>query len=75
MIYIPRDFQRKLAQIELELAIFDAFTGAKIPELSRKYEMTINGLRCLITRVGAKLASSRPELQLDTVEPRKIARR
>lgn len=36
-IYIPCDFQRKLAKTELE--IFDAFTGANIPELSRKYEM------------------------------------
>ncbi|MGJ7605446.1 hypothetical protein GNX71_29215 [Variovorax sp. RKNM96] len=67
MIYIPRDFQRKLAQIELE--IFDAFTGANIPELSRKYEMTDSGLRRLITRVRAKLASSRHEQQLDMLEP------
>ncbi|MDP9910841.1 Mor family transcriptional regulator [Variovorax boronicumulans] len=68
MIYIPRDFQRKLAQIE-QLEIFDAFTGANIPELSRKYEMTDSGLRRLITRVRAKLASSRHEQQLDMLEP------
>lgn len=67
MIYIPRDFQRKLAQVELE--IFDAFNGANIPELSRRYQMTDSGLRRLISRVRAKLAASRQEQQIDMLEP------
>ncbi|WP_219211884.1 Mor transcription activator family protein [Variovorax boronicumulans] len=66
MIYIPADFQWKLAQVELE--IYDAFNGSNYIELARRHGMTESGLRRLIARVRAKLASFRHEQQLDMLD-------
>lgn len=67
MIYFPQDFQRKLAKTELE--IIDAFVGDNYLELARLHGMTESGMRRLIKRVRAKLASFRHEHQLDMLEP------
>ncbi len=67
MIYFPRDYQRELAKLELE--ILDQFDGRDYLTLARRHDMTESGVRRLINRVRAKLAARRHEQQLDFLEP------
>ncbi|MBB1601548.1 hypothetical protein A9977_16020 [Variovorax sp. UMC13] len=66
-IYFPTDYQWRLARVELQ--IYDAFTGNNQVELARIHGMTESGVRRLIARVRAKLASFKSEQQLDMLEP------
>lgn len=67
VISFPKDYRWKLSQ--KELAIYDGFTGSNYGQLALQHDMTERGVRLLIARVGAKLASFRHEQQLDMLDP------
>jgi len=63
-ISFPKHYRWKLDKLELE--IYDAFTGSNFDELARRHNMTERGIRILIARVRAKIASGQTDTnQLD----------
>lgn len=54
-ITFPKDFRWQLSKVELE--IYDLFNGNNYDTLAKQYRMTERGIRKLINRTRAKLAT------------------
>ncbi|WP_284426418.1 Mor transcription activator family protein [Acidovorax sp. SUPP1855] len=55
VISFPKDHRRELTRLEIE--IYERFQGDNYDALAREYDMTMSGIRKLIKRIKAKLAS------------------
>ncbi len=67
IISFPKDLRRELVRLELE--IYGKFLGDNYDELARQYDMTVSGMRKLITRIRAKLAA---DTQHDLFDPARV---
>lgn len=65
--FLPPKTCRELVRLELE--IWSKFLGDNYDDLARQYDMTVSGMRKLITRIRTKLAA---DTQYDLFDPARV---